>query len=62
MNNAIIRQKIEEFMIYISSTIIRPNSFDVFSKLILDKTKKFNKTLKDLIFMCPCDTSTIVIN
>jgi len=51
-------------MIHILNIIIRPNSFDVFSKLISDKMEKLTKYLKDLKFafhnICPCDTSTII--
>jgi len=57
-----MRQIFRDFFIYIFSAIITPNSFVIFSKLILDKTKTIKFFLKDLITfhnICPHDMSTI---
>jgi len=51
-------------MVHIFSTIVKVNSLEFFSKLILVKREKINKNLKDLKFtfhnVCPCDPSTTV--
>ena len=64
MDNTTKGQKFREFIVYTFSTIIKPNSFNAFTKSIFEKREKINKDFKyiKLTFndICECKTCTII--